>query len=104
MTEPDGLALEFGEGFADDEVVVLLDGQQVWHREGVTTNYSVGLADVARLPLPASRSATLEVRVRGSAQSHRVEAAAGGGEVRLRADLTPAGGLNLGPAPEGWIF
>lgn len=104
MTEPDGLALELGEGFSDDEVVVLLDGQQVWHREGVTTNYSVGLADVARFPWPPSRSATLEVRVRGSAQSHRVEAAAGAGEVRLRAHLGADGVLTLGPAPEGWIF
>lgn len=102
MSEPDGLTLELGEGFSDDEVLVLLDGQQAWHRDRVSTNYSVGLADVVRLP--SARSSTVEVRARGAAQSYRVAAAAEAGALRLRADLSPDGMLRLGPAPGGWIF
>jgi hypothetical protein len=102
MTEPDGLILELGEGFSDDDVVVLLDGQEVWHRKGVTTNYSVGLADVVRLPWRPSQATTLEVRAHASATSHRVEA--GTDDVRLRADVESGRGLRISPAPEGYRF
>lgn len=102
MTEPDELILELGEGFSDNEVVVLLDGQEVWHRTGVTTNYSVGIADVVRLPLRPSQAATLEVRTRASGTSHRVEA--GADEVRLRASVDSSGVMRIGPAPEGYVF
>ncbi len=102
MTESAGVTLELGEGFSEDQVLVLLDGDEVWHGTGVTTNYSVGLADVVRLPL--NRAATLEVRVRCSATSQWVDAPGGAGEVRLRADLTPDGVLHIGPAAGGWAF
>jgi hypothetical protein len=72
----------------------------------VTTNYSVGLADVVRLPLPAGAAPTVEVRTGGTARSTQVTAAAAatGGEVRLRCDLDPAGSMTIGPAPEGpWM-
>ncbi len=102
MTDPP--ALELGTGFRDDEVTVLVDGRQVWHDRGVTTDYSVGLAAV--VPLPAGAAGTVEVRVgsraTGSAElSPATESAAGG---RLRADLDPAGAMSVGPAPEGPIF
>ncbi|MGQ0718161.1 MAG: hypothetical protein ACT4NP_12810 [Pseudonocardiales bacterium] len=101
-TEPDGLVLELGEGFSGNDVVVLLDGQEVWHRTGVTTNYSVGRAAVIRLPRHPSRAATLEVRAGASTTSHRVQA--GADEVRLRASVDSSGVVRIGPAPEGYRF
>jgi hypothetical protein len=95
------LAVELGVGFSDDEVVVLVDGRQAWHREGVTTNYSVGIADVARMP--ASTGSTVEVRVRSLSRSHRVGPVAAA-EVRLRADIDPEEELRLGAAPEEPVF
>lgn len=120
--EPGTLAVELAEGFADDDVAVLVDGTQLWHAAGVTTNYSVGIADVVRLPLPESAHPTVEVRVgrRSTAQQVDVAAAAGGGaadsggssgraaeagagaggELRLRARIDPAGSLTLGVASD----
>lgn len=99
------LALELGTGFADADVVVLVDGEQAWHGRGVTTNYSVGLADVVRVRLPAGTAPTVEVRTGDAAGSAEVSAAgAAAGEVRLRCDLDPAGSMTIGPAPEGpWM-
>jgi hypothetical protein len=96
MTE--SLEVELGTGFADDDVAVYLDGTEVWRREGVTTNYSVGLADVIRLAVPAA--GTLEVRVRNRARSARIHP----GGHRLRVDLDPSGAPRLGDAPEGPVF
>ncbi|MGH3518322.1 MAG: hypothetical protein ACRDQ7_13065 [Haloechinothrix sp.] len=98
------LTLELGEGFSDDEVAVLIDGHEVWHRTGVTTNYSVGLADVIRLPAPSSPHATVEVRVRNLVGSQQVDSSATAGELRLRTNIDPAGALNVGAAPEGPVF
>jgi hypothetical protein len=89
-------AVELGVGFADDDVVVLLDGQEVWRRQGVSTNYSVGIADVVHLPGPG----TLEVRVRDHVLSGRV----GPDMARLRVDLDPSGAPRLHAAPEGPVF
>lgn len=101
----DAPALELGTGFRDDEVTVLVDGRQVWHDRGVTTDYSVGLAAV--VPLPAGAAGTVEVRV-GSRATGSAELAPAGAEGsgggRLRADLDPAGAMSVGPAPEGPIF
>lgn len=98
--EPGTLAIELGEGFADDDVSVLVDGTPVWHGDRVTTNYSVGIADVVRLPLPASGRPTVEVRVGGRSSAQRVDVAGATGELRLRARIDPAGALTLGPASE----
>lgn len=95
------LALELGTGFADADVVVLVDGEQVWHGRGVTTNYSVGLADIVRLPLPSGTTPTVEVRTGTTARSAEVPGTAATGEVRLRCDLDPAGAMTIGPVPEG---
>jgi hypothetical protein len=91
------LAVEMGDGFTDDDVVVLIDGQDVWRRTGVTTNYSVGIAAMARVD--AAAGATVEVRARGKSRSYRV-----GPETHLRADIAPGGELHLGPAPTGDIM
>ncbi|HEX6344488.1 hypothetical protein [Umezawaea sp.] len=90
--------VELGTGFSDDAVVVLLDGAEVWRSDGVTTNYSVGLAGVVRLPDDVA--GTLEVRVRNEARSTRIEP----GEHRLRVDLDPSGAPRLRDAPEGPVF
>jgi hypothetical protein len=103
VIEQTGPVLELGTGYRDDEVAVLLDGREVWHGRGVTTDYSVGLAAV--VPLPAGAAGTVEVRVgtraAGSAALGLLASAAGG---RLRADLDPAGAMAIGPAPEGPYF
>ncbi|ONI84863.1 hypothetical protein ALI22I_30770 [Saccharothrix sp. ALI-22-I] len=92
------LAVELGEGFADDEVTVLVDGQEEWHRTGVTTNYSVGIADVARIS--GEPGALVEVRVRDLAGRREV-----GEDARLRADIDVSGKkLALGAASQGDIF
>lgn len=91
------LAVELGEGFSDDEVVVVVDGRDEWRREGVTTNYSVGIAAMARVA--ASTGATVEVRTRGLSSELQV-----GEETHLRADISPAGDLRLGPAPAGQLM
>jgi hypothetical protein len=102
---PAAATLELGTGFRDDDVTVLLDGREVWHGSGVTTNYSVGIATVVPLPAPDGPDPVLEVRVGDRARgTQRVELTTAAGQVRLRADLDPAGAMGLGPAPEGPIY
>lgn len=91
------LAVELGEGFADDEVTVLVDGREEWHRTGVTTNYSVGIADVARVT--GEPGALVEVRVRDRASRGQV-----GENARLRVDIGDSGELAMGSAREGDVF
>jgi hypothetical protein len=98
------LSVELGTGFAGADVTVVVDGKEVWHRQGVTTNYSVGLADVVRVPLPADPEPTVEVRVNGATQATTLSTPAPADEVRLRCDLDPAGVMTIGSAPEGPIF
>lgn len=101
-SEQGTLAVELAEGFAGEDVAVLVDGTPVWHGERVTTNYSVGIADVVWLSLPASGHPTVEVRVGSRSSSQRVDATAatGSGELRLRARIDPAGALTLGEASD----
>jgi hypothetical protein len=101
---PAQLTVELGTGFADSDVAVLVDGTEVWHGSGITTNYSVGIADVVRIPLAAGATPTVEVRVGDTARSTTVPAPATEGEVRLRCDLDPSGAMTVGAAPEGPIF
>jgi hypothetical protein len=91
------LAVELGEGFAGDEVVVLVDGREAWRGHSVATNYSVGIAEVATVEVTPGSS--VEVRVRGQAGSRRVD-----GEQRLRVDLDPEGALTFGPGRVGDVF
>jgi hypothetical protein len=100
VTDAGTPVLELGTGFQDDEVTVLLDGREIWHGRGVSTDYSVGLA--ALVPLPAGAAGEVEVRVGTRATgTGSLTGQAAGGETRLRVDLDPAGALSIGPAPEG---
>lgn len=102
MTDPTAPSLELGTGFRDDEVTVLLDGREVWHGQGVSTDYSVGLAAV--VPLPADGE-TVEVQVGSrAAGAARLADAAAVESGRLRVDLDPAGAMGIAPAPEGPVF
>ena len=100
MTDASTPVLELGTGFRDDEVTVLLDGREVWHDRGVSTDYSVGLA--ALVPLPAGATGALDVRV-GTRATGTATLTGAAGE-RLRVDLDPAGAITVGPAPEGPYF
>lgn len=91
------IAVELGEGFAGDDVAVMVDGAQRWHGSGITTNYSVGIAEVVRVPMPDA-GAVVEVQVRGTSDLTKVDAPAAAGEVRLRARIDPAGAVSLSPA------
>lgn len=102
MDDPDGVALELGGGFSDDEVVVVVDGREVWRATGVTTNWSVALADVVHLPAAAR---TVEVRVgRSSSSMPLPDPPEGDGEIRLRVDRCENGRLRLDYAPSGPVF
>ncbi|MEV0292053.1 hypothetical protein [Nocardia sp. NPDC050710] len=104
-TESDGLKLEIGEGFKDDDLRVLVDGREVWHGAGLTTNYSVGLADVIDVPVRTTGSVSVEVLSRGGeSASYQVDLTAGAG-IRLRCRLDPTSKrLELGPAPTAPLF
>jgi hypothetical protein len=103
VTEVSTPVLELGTGFRDDEVTVLVDGREVWHGRGVSTDYSVGLA--AFVPLPAGVTGDVEIRVGTRASGvTELSGAAAAGQTRLRVDLDPAGAMTVGPAPEGPIF
>lgn len=93
------IAVELAEGFAGDDVAILVDGAEVWHKSSVTTNYSVGLADVVRVQAPAGEG-TVEVQVRGKSDTALVDATTAAGEIRLRARIDPAGAIALAPAGE----
>lgn len=101
-TAPGELEIELGEGFSDDEVAVLVDGQEIWRQGNISTNWSVGIADVVRVAAPASGAPTVEVRARGTAAAYRL--GADGERVRLQANLDPNGDLHLGPATGGRAF
>jgi archaellum component FlaG (FlaF/FlaG flagellin family) len=93
--------LALGTGFRDDEVTVLLDGREVWHGRGLTTDYSV---DAAVVPLPSGTAGVVEVRVGSrSSGSASVTGGTATGD-RRRVDLDPAGAVMVGPAPEGPYF
>ncbi|MFQ6398595.1 hypothetical protein ACLMAJ_34805 [Nocardia sp. KC 131] len=100
-----GLELEIGEGFEDDDLRVLVDGREVWHGAGLTTNYSVGLADVVAVPVEKTGPVSVEVLSRGGGSaSYQVDLTAGTG-IRLRCQLDPTSKrLELGPAPTEPLF
>ena len=63
--------LDLQAGFKGDTVVVRAGGREISRREDVTTNYSIGRADSARLEVP-SGSVELEIAVPGKHLSTRV--------------------------------
>jgi hypothetical protein len=46
------LVIDLQDGFSDDTVVIRVDGQEVFHKEGVNTDYSLGRADSVEIPVP----------------------------------------------------
>jgi hypothetical protein len=46
------LQLDFQAGFSGDTVVVGANGRELLRREGVSTDYSIGRADSARVEVP----------------------------------------------------
>lgn len=98
----DATVVELGTGFTDDDVAVLLNGSEVWSRHGVTTNYSVGLADVVRLNAPLGVDDLLEVRVGRQTAAQQVDRQTGAG--RWRVDVEPSGSLVLGPASDDPLY
>ena len=100
----DASVLELGTGFDDEDVAVLLNGREVWHRDAVSTNYSVGLADVVRLALPVGDEGRLEVRVGRRIAWQQVDLNPGAGGGRWRVDIDPSGALAFGPAPDGPVY
>jgi hypothetical protein len=102
--EPELTALELGTGYAGVEVTVLVDGRVAWHGDDVNTNYSVGLAGVVPLPVPADGDAVVAIEVGGRAHSQRVHLRSSSGAVRLRADVEPDGTIVLGPASGDPVF
>lgn len=85
------LQVDLREGFNGDTVIVRIDGQEVYRRSGVATNYSVGLADSFRAEV-AGGDVRVEVMLpeKGLDHSsvHRVS-----GPATLAFTLDPAGGL-----------
>jgi hypothetical protein len=101
-TGPGELEIELGEGFSDDEVALLIDGQEIWRHGSVSTNWSVGIADVVRVAAPTAGAPTVEVRARGKAAVHKLGEP--GAAARLRANLDPNGELHIDPATDEPVF
>ena len=81
-----------------------MDGAEVWHQRGVTTNHPIGLADIVRIPLAVAHASTVEVRVSGDGRRTRSVTSRASDASRLRCDLDPAGNMSIGPAPGGTVF
>jgi hypothetical protein len=47
------LNIDLQSGFADDTVVVRVNDEEVFHKQGVRTDYSIGRADSAEVVVPA---------------------------------------------------
>ena len=56
------LAIDLQDGFSDDTVVIRVDGQEIFHKEGVNTDYSLGRADSVEIQVPEG-SVNVEVTV-----------------------------------------
>lgn len=56
------LHIALQDGFDDEPVAVLVDGEEVYRREDVRTDYRIGLADSFEIPLPAA-PVTVTVRL-----------------------------------------
>lgn len=56
------LVIDLQEGFSDDTVVVQVDGQEIFHKEGVNTDYAIGRADSVKIQI-SEGSVNIEVTV-----------------------------------------
>ena len=46
------LTIDLQDGFKDDEVVILIAGEENYHKASLTTDYAIGLADSIELRVP----------------------------------------------------
>ena len=69
------LVIELREGFSDDRVVIEVNGELVFDKEEVNTDYSIGLADLVELPIPEG-TATVQVEVPSRRLSGTIESEA----------------------------
>lgn len=46
------LVIDLQDGFSDDTVVVQVDGQEKYDKQGVNTDYALGLADSVEIQVP----------------------------------------------------
>jgi len=60
--------VRLGEGFQNDTVTVRIDGQQVYHRAGVSTDWTISRADSVEVQ-SAAPSVRLEVSVQGGPEA-----------------------------------
>lgn len=58
------VSVRLGEGFQNDTVTVRVDGRQVYHRAGVSTDWTIARADSVQVQTDAA-SVQLEVSVAG---------------------------------------
>jgi hypothetical protein len=56
------LVIDLQEGFKDDTVVILVNEQEVFQKQGLSTDYSIGFADRAECQGPPGKR-TVEVRL-----------------------------------------
>jgi hypothetical protein len=94
------LSIDLQDGFADDTVVVSVDGREVLRRAGVRTRRTLGLAESLSVDVDGP-PITLEVSLplRGIADATRVDPAAAGhvgvslvdGRIRYRLSHRPFG-------------
>ena len=54
--------IDLQNGFSFDTVVVQVDGQEIFHKKDVNTDYAIGLADSVKIQVPES-SVNIEVAV-----------------------------------------
>ena len=105
MSDAPELVVELGEGFTDNAVTVTADDKVVWNREHVTTNYSIGLADIARVPISAPPRV---VGVRAGTSSTSYGSATieltGTDVPRLRCSMDSNHNLQISLSPEMPIF
>jgi hypothetical protein len=57
------LVLNLQDGFQDDTVVLIVNGEEQFHKEQVSTNYAIGLADQVTVEDLEEEDIVLEVNV-----------------------------------------
>jgi hypothetical protein len=87
------LHIALQEGFDGDEVIVLIDGQDVYRRPGVTTRTQIGLADSFTRKV-ADRRVAVEVRLPGRGASGLIDVD-GNRPCHIGVSVTPAGRVAL---------
>lgn len=94
------LRVDLREGFTGQTVIVRVSGREVYRKDGVQTNYSVGIADRIALEVPSGQI-QVEVALPGTGSTRRITHDASG-PATLAFALTPEGELisrEVDPSP-----